>query len=469
MAIIIAGERSGSGKTTITLALVAALRRQNQSVQSFKVGPDYIDPMFHAYASHRPCYNLDMVLTSEDYLLDCWARHTQAVDIAVVEGVMGLFDGAASPPGYGSTADVAKLLRLPIVLVVNCSSLSQSVAAMVHGYRSLDPRLDFAGVILNRVGSDRHLEILETALEPLNVPILGVFRREDEIALPDRHLGLVPTAELPELDRIVDQLAILGQRCFNWERLASLLKSRLHPVRCGGACDIATPEPVTNPPVRLAVARDRAFSFYYAENLELLESLGAELLYWSPLTDRALPENVQGYYFGGGFPEMFAEQLSDNQSVLIALKQAIQAGVPTYAECGGLMYLSKAIVDFEEKPYPMVGILPTQTVMGKRLTLGYRSALAQAHTPIMQPDQLVRGHEFHRSHVTELATQPLFKMQRGVNIDQHSLAMADAASSLWEGWHSPTLQASYLHLHWGATPELPQRWLKLMTTMARGK
>jgi cobyrinic acid a,c-diamide synthase len=463
MAIVIAGERSGSGKTTITLALLAALKARNQAVQSFKVGPDYIDPMFHAYVTNRPCYNLDMVLTSEDHLPQCFNSHINRDDIAVVEGVMGLFDGAAEPSGYGSTAQVAKCLGLPVVLVLNCSSMSQSIAAMVHGYRGLDPDLQIAGVILNRVGSDRHREILEAALQPMNIAILGVFRREDEISLPDRHLGLIPTTELPELDRILAKLATLGETNFNWPALSPLLKPTQTQLKVPlPKGDLGRSSPV-KPIVRLAVARDQAFSFYYAENLERLEQLGAELVFWSPLTDPTLPENVQGLYFGGGFPEMFAAQLADNRSARTAVQQAITAGLPTYAECGGLMYLSQAIVDFDGIAHDMVGILPTQTIMGKRLTLGYRSAVAQASTPILAIGDLVRGHEFHRSTVTVASTQPLFKMGRGSNLD--ATTITTQSDALWEGWHQPTLQASYLHLHWGATPDLPTRWIDMMASV----
>jgi cobyrinic acid a,c-diamide synthase len=206
MSIVIAGERSGSGKTTVTLALLAALKARHQPVQSFKVGPDYIDPMFHAHVTDRPCYNLDPILTSPEYLPHCFDRHTQDRPLAIVEGVMGLFDGAMDPPGAGSTAQVAKMLKLPVLLVVNCQSMSHSIAALVKGYTTLDPDIEFAGLVLNRVGSDRHLEILRTALAPLDIPILGVFKREDSISLPDRHLGLIPTDELPELKEIVDRL-----------------------------------------------------------------------------------------------------------------------------------------------------------------------------------------------------------------------------------------------------------------------
>jgi cobyrinic acid a,c-diamide synthase len=462
MAVVIAGERSGSGKTTITLALLAALRQQGHTVQSFKVGPDYIDPMFHAFATRRPCYNLDAVLTSEDYLPQCFSNHTQDVDYAVVEGVMGLFDGAAEPPGYGSTAAIAKHLNLPVILVVDCRSMSQSIAALVHGYRSLDPELNLIGVILNRVGSDRHLEILTAALEPLQVKIFGVFRRVDEISLPDRHLGLVPTDELPELRSVMARLADLGQAGFDWERLMPWLPP--NPQYWGNRTiqsppvlgDLGGQGLGDQPKPRIAVARDAAFNFYYADNLERLETLGAELVYWSPLHDRNLPDNIQGLYFGGGFPEMFAAQLSDNKTVIQTIQQLIQAGIPTYAECGGLMYLSQAIADFEGNQFPMVGTLPTTAIMGNRLTLGYRSAIAQAATPIVQPGQFLRGHEFHRSTLAIDPPNPLFQLHRSTQIN----GTPTTGEPLWEGWHRPNLHASYLHLHWGATPELPLRWLQ---------
>jgi cobyrinic acid a,c-diamide synthase len=455
MAVVIAGERSGSGKTTITLALLAALRQQGHTVQSFKVGPDYIDPMFHAFATGRPCYNLDAVLTSEDYLPQCFANHTQDVTHAVVEGVMGLFDGAAEPSGYGSTAAIAKHLELPVILVVDCRSMSQSIAALVHGYRSLDPELNLIGVILNRVGSDRHLEILTAALEPLHIKIFGVFRRVDAISLPDRHLGLVPTDELPELRQVMARLADLGQAGFDWGELMPWL-----------GVDLTTPQVPSEPPPnpqfwgnrkpRIAIARDAAFNFYYADNLELLETLGAALVYWSPLHDRALPENIHGLYFGGGFPEMFAAQLSDNKLVIQSIQRLIHAGIPTYAECGGLMYLSQAITDFEENHYPMVGTLPTTAIMGNRLTLGYRSAIAQADTPIVEIGQFLRGHEFHRSTLTIAPSEPLFQLHRSTQIN----GALPTGQPTQEGWHQPNLHASYLHLHWGATPELPLRWLQ---------
>ncbi|MGB5900667.1 MAG: cobyrinate a,c-diamide synthase, partial [Geitlerinemataceae cyanobacterium] len=370
MVLVIAGDRSGSGKTTVTLALLAALCRRGVSVQSFKVGPDYIDPMFHQAVTGRPSRNLDPILTSEAYVGDCFLRHAPTAEYALVEGVMGLFDGASGTDDVASTAHIARLLDLPVLLVLDCSRLSRSIAAIAHGYRSFDPRVKIVGVVLNRVGSDRHLELLKDALESINLPVLGVLRRQDNITIPDRHLGLVPTDELDRLPPILDRLADLGNTCFDWENLLPLLKT----IETFPKSDS---EPRTShSTTRIAIARDRAFSFYYADNLDILQQFGAQLVPWSPMADFQLPENVSGLYLGGGFPEVFAEELSTNLKMREAVKAAVKLGMPTYAECGGLMYLSRDLIDFEGQSRSMVGILPTTAVMGNKLTLGYRQALA---------------------------------------------------------------------------------------------
>ncbi len=452
MAIIIAGERSGVGKTTVTLALLAALRQRRQTVQSFKVGPDYIDPMFHRYVTGRACRNLDPVLTSETYVQQCFARHSQGAQYNLIEGVMGLFDGASGSDDVASTAHIARLLHVPVVLVLNCSSLSGSVAALAHGYRSFDPRIQVVGVILNRVGSDRHLELLTQALEPLKLPILGVLRRLEDITIPDRHLGLVPTAELGNLNAVMDQLAFLGEHCFDWAKLLPLLECREQ-----GAGNHAAVQQNLKSKIRLAIAQDEAFSFYYADNLDLLEHLGTQLVPWSPMRDRSLPEGIQGLYFGGGFPEVFAAALTDNLPARQSVQAAIQAGMPTYAECGGLMYLCEQIVDFADNSYPMVGVFPTTAVMGKRLTLGYRQATALQDSPLVTAGSSLWGHEFHRSSLTHLSDQPL-------------LALKGYDSRLQfppEGWQRYQVHATYTHLHFGAQSHLASRFLHYCQAWAK--
>ncbi|HBB32540.1 MAG TPA: cobyrinic acid a,c-diamide synthase [Cyanobacteria bacterium UBA8803] len=453
MALVIAGERSGVGKTTVTLALLSSLSRRAKRVQSFKVGPDYIDPMFHQWVTGHPCRNLDPVLTSETYVQECFTRHIQGVDYALVEGVMGLFDGASGRDDFASTAHMARLLQLPVLLVVDCSSLSRSVAAIAHGYRSFDPRITIAGVVLNRVGSDRHWELLQDALAPLELPILGVLRRNEAIAIPDRHLGLVPTAELTHLDRLIDRLAHIGDSCFDWERLFPLLSPPL----------VKQPHltPGSPLPTRIAIARDRAFSFYYQDNLDIWQQLGAELVPWSPLTDAGLPEGVQGLYFGGGFPEVFAEPLAENTEARAALHRAIVGGMPTYAECGGLMYLCQNITDFEGQSWPMVGILPTTAVMDRHLTLGYRQATAGQDSLLLSAGAKVWGHEFHRSQLTAMPKQPLWEIK-----GYHPKGESKTVS---EGWQLYQLHASYIHLHWGGHPELAAKFLQRCHDQAPNK
>ncbi|MGF1512387.1 MAG: cobyrinate a,c-diamide synthase [Elainellaceae cyanobacterium] len=468
MALIIAGDRSGVGKTTITLALLACLRHlfPHQRVQSFKVGPDYIDPMFHAAITGRACRNLDPVLTSEGYVRQCFTSHSQTAHYSLVEGVMGLFDGAGATD-TASTAHVAKLLGLPVLLVLDAQRTSRSIAALVHGFRSFDPDVTLAGVVLNRVGSDRHRELLEAVMRSIGMPVLGVLGRETAIAIPSRHLGLVPTAELT-LQPVLERLIQLGKAAFDWARLLPLLTSPTRPLSAQPLQQEKTQltpevqEP-SQPPLRLALASDAAFSFYYADNLDLL-SHQAEIVPWSPLRG-ALPANIHGLYLGGGFPEVFADELAANQAALSQLRQLAGGGLPIYAECGGLMYLCETLTDLEGTPHPMAGLIPAIVAMGARLTLGYRRATALADTPLVAPSAVLWGHEFHHSQVKwrsplspsaatpALAKTPLFALRR---FDQlpHQPPLAH------EGWHTSTLHASYLHLHWGATPHLPQRFLR---------
>lgn len=463
MSLVVAADRSGVGKTTVTAAILASLQTQPGSVQSFKVGPDYIDPMFHSVVTHHPCHNLDPILTSDVYVQTLFQSHTEHADYALIEGVMGLFDGAIGQKGRGSTAHIAQLLDLPIVLVLDCSRLSDSIAALVHGYTSFNPQLQIAGVILNRVGSDRHLKSLKAALHPLSVKILGVLQRHPFLHIPNRHLGLVPIGELDGAEGLVQQLAEIGNCCFDWSALLPLLatpnkikplsppSSEPHePYIQGQPNALASPPPAfSSASVRIAIARDAAFNFYYADNLEQLSQLGAELVYWSPLNDKTLPSNIHGLYLGGGFPEMFAVELAENIGVRQALKIVIQQGLPTYAECGGLMYLCESLQTLEGTTFPMVGVLPTTVKMAKRLTLGYRCAIATQDTPLLTAGTQVWGHEFHHSRLHQPSTTPIYTFLGDISSRPQP-----------EGWCLYNLHASYLHLHWGHRPELPRRFLQ---------
>lgn len=448
MALIVAGDRSGVGKTTVTLAILTCLSAQGKQVQSFKIGPDYIDPMFHQAATGLPCRNLDPVLTSADYVQQCFNCHAKNADWVVIEGVMGLFDGIyhpnkSEPVGdYGSTADIARILDLPVLLVLDCSRLSTSIAAIAYGYANFDCRVKIAGVILNRVASDRHLELLKTALDGINLPILGVIRRNQAVTIPDRHLGLVPLNELSNINSVFAQLAELAKN-FDWQKLYPLIAQQPAIDNCLPATNLGEKK------VRIAIAKDRAFNFYYQDNLDLLQDMGAELIFWSPLKERNLPQNIQGLYFGGGFPEIFAPQLAENNHLLQQLKHLIQSGIPTYAECGGLMYLCEQLVDLQQQTWSMVGIIPSTVTMGAKLTLGYRKAIALQDSSLVAAKQTTIGHEFHHSKLIFEAPYPQWELQ----------GFHQSSFKLTEGWNIKHLHASYLHLHWGVTKSLPQRFI----------
>ncbi len=453
MSLVIAGERSGVGKTTVTLALLSWLSRHGYRVQSFKTGPDYIDPMFHTRVTGKYCRNLDPVLTSQTYVKSCFNYHCQDAEYALVEGVMGLFDGVPfqQDVSFASTAHIANLLDLPVLLVLDCSKISTSIGAIAKGFRDFDPRLNFAGLVLNRVGSDRHRNLLENALEGLNLPILGGFYRDQDLTIPDRHLGLIPTGEISNLNFMLDKLATVAEKSFNWEKLLPLLKVNHIPVK---SLYLGDSSPQNS--VRIAVAYDQAFNFYYQDNFDILKHFGAELIFWSPLRDQKIPENVQGFYFGGGFPEVFASQLSENISVRRSLFQALKSGIPTLAECGGLMYLCSAVRDFQGQDYPMVGLFPNHlTVMAKGLTLGYRQGKILANTPFLKVGETVYGHEFHRSKLMDLGLKPHHEPLLEIKP-----IYGDQKAS-FEGLTKYNIYASYLHLHFGNFPLIAQRFCQV--------
>ena len=455
MSLIIAGDRSGVGKTTVTLAMLAYLADKSKRVQSFKVGPDYIDPMFHTAVTGLSCRNLDPVLTSPGYVADCFNRHAEAAEWTVVEGVMGLFDGINSYDeleernDYGSTAHVARILNLPVILVLDCSKLSTSIAAIAYGYANLDPQVNVVGVILNKVASDRHLELLTTALDSIQMPVFGVLKRNADVMICDRHLGLVPSCEIAELDRIFSHLAKIAAD-FDWSKLMPLLSQSSKNEQSFSLKQNSKIEKEQNSQVRIAVARDKAFNFYYQDNLDLLTQLGAELVFWSPLQDCDIPHDIQGLYFGGGFPEIFASQLADNKTLRQRLKELIETGIPTYAECGGLMYLCQRLIDLQEQTWSMVGIIPSTVTMQAKLTLGYRKAIALQDSHVIKTKQNIIGHEFHRSKLLIEPTSPQWRL-KGV----HKSSTVQA-----EGWNLKQVYASYLHLHWGDRPSIPAQLIE---------
>ena len=436
--IVVAGTHSGAGKTTVATGLMAALAGRGLRVAPFKVGPDFIDPSYHALATGRPGRNLDAFLSGPDLIGPLFAHGAAGADVAVIEGVMGLFDGKGGGE-LASTAHVAKLLDAPVVLVVDARAMSRSAAAMVHGYATFDPEVNVAGVVLNRVGSATHEGMLREALAPLGVPVLGVLRRDDAISTPDRHLGLVPAAERrEEAWRSIDALGAVVARSLNLDAVMRLASS-------AGSLSAEpwspeAPEEGGTPGVRVAVAAGPSFSFLYEENVELMEGAGAEVIPFDPTSDEDLPDGTEALYLGGGFPETYADALSANEPMKESVARFAGGGRPVVAECGGLLYLSR-----ELDGRAMCGVLDASARMTGRLTLGYREARAPLDSPLAGKDAAVRGHEFHYS-----AVEP------GVG-EAPAWVLAGRGP---EGFVSGGVHASYLHTHWAANPELPRRLLR---------
>jgi cobyrinic acid a,c-diamide synthase len=453
--VVIAGTSSGAGKTTVACGLIGALRARGLVVQGFKVGPDYIDPSHHALASGRPGRNLDAFLSGPELIAPLVRHGGDGADLAVIEGVMGMFDGASGRGELASTAHVAKLLDAPVVLVLDAAAMARSAAAIVHGYRTFDPDVNVAGVIFNRVGSDHHEELLREALAPLGVAVLGALRRDERVATPARHLGLVPAGEREERSRAalgaLAQLVAAHVDLDAVERLA-----RAAPAVPGPAW---SPDPVEAPAAgaRIAIARGPAFSFHYEENLELLAAAGAELLPFDPLRDEALPEGAGALVLAGGFPEVFGAELEANAGLRAAVAALAAVGRPILAECGGLLYLCR-----ELDGHAMCGVLPARGRMAGRLTLGYREAVAATTTPWLEAGERVRGHEFHYSQVEPLDGARLHgeaQLVTGASARRPDPAWTLSARGTErpEGFVAGALHASYLHVHWAAHPQLALR------------
>lgn len=449
--IVIAGTQSGTGKTTFTLALVATLKQRGLRVQTFKVGPDFLDPTYLTLASGRPCYNLDGYMTSRDYVLGLFDRTTKDADMAVIEGVMGLFDSSDPSTSEGSTGEIAKWLRAPVLLVVNVHGMGRSLAALVEGFVQFDRDLRISGIIANQSGSERHREWLARSLEEVSLPpLLGAIPRGAFPTLPSRHLGLVTASSQNLTPKVLDELAEVLHRSVSLNKIEEIMRS---------VPPLLTPEPVTKAKpvskrVMIGLALDRAFHFYYQDNLKELESRGCQWLPFSPLEDRQLPEGLHGLYFGGGYPEEYAEALADNKEMREAILQFASKNRPIYAECGGLMYLSSGIESLEGKKYPMVGLLPVWTRMLDRLkSLGYVEVTLMENSLWGKRASVLRGHEFHYSELTSTLLdhpwRPVYQIRRR-RLNQLE----------YEGYQTGKILASYVHLHWASQPQAMETFLR---------
>ncbi len=450
--ILIAGTHSGSGKTPVTLAILSALARRGLKVQAFKVGPDFIDPSHHTAVTGRPSRNLDTWMLPEDTVLEILADGATGAELGVIEGVMGLYDGFAGNQDVGSTAHLAKMLRTPVVLVVDAHGMGRSAAAMIKGFTEFDPALNFAGVIFNNVGSARHYDFLKIAVEhSLKIPIMGYLPRDKKIAMPERHLGLIPSQELQTGDTMAENLAALAESSINLDRI--LEQARQAPA-LEAAQKIFRPQSniECQKKHRIAIAWDKAFHFYYPENLRLLAIAGAELVYFSPLADNQLPPDIDMIYIGGGFPEVFAQSLAENNSLRAEIRDFILARKkPVYAECGGLMYLCEGIRDAAGKTFPMAGVIPADAVMaGKLSALGYIQAEVVENNALSRKGQILRGHEFHWSYLEGKAG---FDNLRYAYTIQDRSGQRDKR----DGIMIENMLASYTHLHFANAPELATR------------
>lgn len=452
--LLIAGSRSGVGKTTISLGIMRALKKRGLNVQPFKVGPDYIDPGFHTVMCENNSYNLDSYFLGKAGVKEIFLKNSSSADISIIEGVMGLFDGKGAD-SESSSAEIAKILTTPVILVIDAGKLAQSAAAIVYGYKNYDPELNLKGVIINNISSKRHYKLLKEAVEAdkVGVEVLGYLPRNMEIELPERHLGLVPAGESKGIISYGDKLSKLIEEYIDLERIKALAASAAElacqeskRLTAAELNSLALKNIVQEDEIKIGIAYDQAFNFYYQSNLDILKAAGAEIIYCSPINDKNLPE-IDFLYLGGGFPESFLEELAANSAFKNDLLAKVKAGLPLYAECGGLMYLCSSIKDFAGKSYDMCSLLPLEVEMSDSLQeMGYREIKSISNNILLKKGQKARGHVFHYSKlngpINDLEVNYQFKTAKGgYSVNNNVLA-------------------SYLHLHFASNPKITENILQ---------
>lgn len=446
-AFILAGTGSGCGKTTVTLGLLSLLKRRGMRVQPCKVGPDYLDTGWHTAVCGSASRNLDSFMLPEPVLNALFCEHMQQADVAVIEGVMGLYDGYGTDPNYCSTAAMAKQLGCPVILLVDGKAVSTSIAATVMGFQHFDPDLNIAGVIVNRVNSETHYQLLKTAIERYcSLPVLGYVPGVEGVALPERHLGLITARESVVNQQPWQDFADTLERTLDIDALLSLSQLTALPADEWPAL----PDPQAGKGLTVAIADDEAFNFYYPDNIKLLERTGVTMTRFSPLHDSTLPE-CQMIWLGGGYPELHATALAANTPMLAQMRAAHQRGVAIYAECGGLMYLGSTLEDASGEIHRMVDVIPGHSKMGKRLTrFGYCEAQAREQTLLAAAGEVLRGHEFHYSDFLpeNPAVMACRKVRDGKTLQEWS-----------GGWQVGNTFASYLHVHFAQRPAMLNHWL----------
>ncbi|PTL85640.1 cobyrinate a,c-diamide synthase [Vitiosangium sp. GDMCC 1.1324] len=436
--LVVAGTASGVGKTTVMVALTRALQSRGLKVATFKCGPDYLDPSYHARTTGAPCHNLDGWLMGRDAVVSTFRHASQGCDVALIEGVMGLYDGASPDSDEGSAAQVAKWLAAPVLAVVDASGMARTIAAVGTGLAAFDPELKVAGLFANQVGSQGHLELLQRAARGTAVPVMGGLPNQEALAFPSRHLGLLTASEESIPTRNLDAW---GALLAEWNDVSVLLRLAGEAPALPEAPEEETrAAPIT---CRIAVAQDAAFHFYYADNLRRLERLGAQCVPFSPLVDVALPPDVHAIYLGGGYPELHARQLADNHSLRRAISAFCARGGPIYAECGGMMYLSQALRTLDGQDFPMVGLVPGIAVMAPKLqALGYVEVETTVRTVLGGAGLRFRGHQFRYSTLEDVPAQGgALRIRRRRGGTTHT-----------EGFGPPNVLASYVHAHWASNP-----------------
>lgn len=454
--LIIAGTTSGVGKTTISLAIMYALKyKKGLSVQPFKIGPDFIDPSYHKIIAGRESRTLDAWLMGNNGIISTLQNTAIDVDVAIIEGVMGLFDGISGKSDFASTAYVAKILNTPVILVIDAAKAARSIAAMAFGYLHFDRKLKISGIILNNVSGPKHARyITEACKSKIKVPILGIVHRDNELRMDERHLGLIPTDELDytKKSKIMKVAKKVSEEIY-YDKIVSLFKLKKLKYT-----EIVKKSEPSISKLKIGVALDNSFNFYYNENLNSLRNLGAEITFFSPINDNHIPNDVSGLMLGGGFPEVMADKLHSNQSMRRSIKTAVEQGMPIYGECGGLMYLTKSIAGYRDfkKPFKMVGVIDANTIMTGRLTLNYTQADMTSN--LFGNIQNIRGHEFHYSKIENIPqdSKYVYKLKRGSGIDGGKQDGVLIYNSI----------ASYMHLHFYDT-RFPNKWIKFCIDFER--
>lgn len=448
--IVIAGTNSGCGKTTLSMGIMAALVEKGRKVQPYKVGPDYIDPMFHTFITGRKSRNLDSWMLPKDTVRHLFAHNSVGADIAVIEGVMGMYDGFGGRSLEGSTADVAHIIGAPVILVINGEAMSLSAAALVKGFMEFVPNANVKGVLINRVSGEAHYKLVKEIIEEhTGAAVVGYLPPMDELAIASRHLGLVTSDEIPDLNEKVAVLSRQIQETVDLECLISIAGE-------AGKMEEMYPGPVIKRQerARIAVARDKGFCFYYEDNLELLERMGAEIVFFSPIHDSRLPDHIHGLYIGGGYPEVWAEELQNNISMRMDIRRHIEKGLPTYAECGGLMYLAQSIRNREGMEFEMVGVIPGKSIMTSTLKrFGYIFVTMAEDTLLAERGFEIRAHEFHYSetHGGD-GWKACFEVQK---------RKEDRIIQSWHcGYKMHNLMAGYPHLHFWANLKVAENFIR---------